>query len=70
MLFMKHVNNINDIKLLQAGWWIYDINFKPTLECIKNRRYIETLRDVLPKMSEITEIFNIIKLYIENYDGN
>jgi len=56
---MKHVKNINDIKLLQAGW-IYDINFKPTFECIKNRRYMESLRDALPKTTKITEIFNLI----------
>lgn len=62
---VKHVKNINDIKLLQAGW-IYDINFKPTFECIKNRRYIESLRDALPKMIEVTDIFDIIKSYIED----
>jgi putative nucleotidyltransferase with HDIG domain len=66
---VKHVKNINDIKLLQAGW-IYDINFKPTFECIKNRRYIESLRDALPKMIEVTDIFDIIKSYIEDRDGN
>lgn len=66
---VKHVKNINDIKLLQAGW-IYDINFKPTFECIKNRRYIESLRDALPKMIEVTDIFDIIKSYIEDRDRN
>ena len=63
---IKHVKNINDIKLLQAGW-IFDINFKPTFEAVKNRRYIESLRDVLPDTIEITEIFNIIRSYIDNY---
>jgi putative nucleotidyltransferase with HDIG domain len=62
---MKHVNNINDIKLLQAGL-IYDINFKPTFECIRNRRYMESLRDALPESTEIAEIFDIINSYIVN----
>jgi len=66
---MKDVRNINDIKLLQAGW-IYDINFRPTFERIKNRQYIESLRDALPKMIEVRDIFDIIKSYIEDRDGN
>ena len=60
---MKHVKNINDIKLLQAGW-IYDINFKPTFDLIKERRYVEKIRAVFPEMNEINEIFNsIISLF-------
>jgi hypothetical protein len=62
---LKHVKNINDIKLLQAGW-IYDINFRPTFDCIKNRSYIESLRDALPKMIEVTDIFDTIKAYIKD----
>ncbi|HUX55398.1 MAG TPA: HD domain-containing protein [Bacteroidales bacterium] len=56
---MKHVKNINDIKLLQAGW-VYDINFKPTLDFIKERRYLEMIREALPESPEIDEIFGPI----------
>jgi len=56
---IKHIKNLNDIKLLQVGW-IFDINFKPTLSHIKNRRYLELIRDVLPKSKEIKELFDII----------
>ena len=59
MVDMKHVKNINDIKLLQAGW-IYDINFKPTFEYINNQQYIEMIREVLPKSEKIQEIFDMI----------
>ncbi len=62
---MKYVKNINDIKLLQAGW-IYDINFEPTLESVKNRRYIEKLRKVLPGIKEIDQIFDVINCYLIN----
>lgn len=65
---MKHVRNINDIKLLQAGW-IYDINFKPTFDLIAKRGYMESLRDSLPDTAEIKEIFKIIMAYIEIHDG-
>ena len=63
---MIHVKNLNDIKLLQAGW-IYDINFKPTFECIKNRRYIAMIRDVLPDSPEIDEIFDSIYSSLYRY---
>ncbi len=77
---MKHVKNINDIKLLQAGW-IYDINFKPTLHLIKERRYLEMIRKALPETTEINEIFDVIHssfvakngqhlIYIPNNDLN
>ena len=56
---IKHVKNLNDFKLLQIGW-IFDINFKPTLRYIKERRYLEMIRDVLPKSKKISEIFDII----------
>jgi len=56
---MKYVTNINDIKLLQTGW-IYDINFKPTLDIIKDRRYLEMIRKALPESMEIKEIFDSI----------
>lgn len=56
---MSHVNNLNDFKLLQVGW-IFDINFKPTFECIKQRRYLELIQKVLPKTKEIKEIFDFV----------
>jgi len=62
---MKHVKNLNDIKLLQAGW-IYDINFKPTFESVKNRRYLEKIREVLPESKEIDQIFNAVNFHLIN----
>lgn len=56
---IDHVTNLNDFKLLQAGW-IFDINFQPTMDSIKKRRYIELIREVLPESKEIDEIFDLI----------
>ncbi len=56
---IAHVTNLNDFKLLQAGW-IFDINFQPTLDRIKKHRYIELIREVLPESKEIDEIFDLI----------
>lgn len=65
---IEHVTNLNDFKLLQAGW-IFDINFQPTLDSIKNRRYLELIREVLPESKEIDEIFDVINLSL-NYSEN
>jgi len=56
---LKSVRNLNDLKLLQAGW-IFDINFGPTLTYIKKHRYLEKIRAVLPDSGEIDEIFTHI----------
>jgi len=56
---INHVKNLNDFKLLQIGW-IFDINFPPTLQHIRERRYLEMIRDVLPESKEIDDIFEII----------
>ena len=56
---MKNVRNLNDFKLLQAGW-IFDINFKPSLELVKQRLYLEKIKAALPESQEIDEIFDFI----------
>lgn len=56
---MKHVRNLNDFKLLQTGW-VFDINFQPTSDRIKECRYMEMIHDVLPESKEIEEIFDIV----------
>lgn len=52
-----HVKNLNDFKLLQVGW-IFDINFVPTFRRIRDRRYLELIRDALPETDGIGEIFH------------
>ena len=56
---MKYVRNLNDFKLLQAGW-IFDINFEPSMEMVKQRRYLQKIREALPESAEIDEIFDFI----------
>jgi putative nucleotidyltransferase with HDIG domain len=56
---IKLVRNLNDFKLLQAGW-IYDINFQPSLDIIRESQFIEMIREVLPESKEINEIFDVI----------
>jgi len=69
IVYTKHVRNINDFKLLQAGW-IYDINFEPTFRCVRERGYLEALRKNLPDTEAIIEIFEIMDTYIKEREGN
>ena len=62
---IKYVRNLNDFKLLQIAW-VFDINFQPTIACVKNRRYIEMIHDVLPKSPKIEEIFDLISSTLSN----
>lgn len=54
-----HVKNLNDFKLLQAGW-VFDINFPQTLYAIKARGYLDVIRKALPDLVETAEIFSRI----------
>ena len=63
---IKHVKNLNDFKLLQLGW-VYDVNFNPTFHCIKSRRYVELIGDVLPTSHEIQNIIDVIQVYLHKH---
>jgi len=60
---VTNIKNLNDFKLLQTGW-IFDINFKPTFQSIKNRHYLELIRDVLPTSDKVQKIFELIYQYL------
>jgi hypothetical protein len=62
----KNVKNLNDFKLLQIGW-IFDINFNFTMRCIKERRYLEMIREVLLETDEIQEIFKVTQRHIDHH---
>lgn len=52
---IKHIQNMNDFKLLQMGW-IYDINFAPALQKIVERKYLQRIRAVLPPSGTIDDL--------------
>lgn len=53
---IRHVRNLNDYKLLQAAW-VFDVNFRITLDRVRRRCYLEKIRAALPPGREIDEIF-------------
>jgi putative nucleotidyltransferase with HDIG domain len=63
---ITHLKNLNDFKLLQIGW-IYDINFAPTFQRIRERGYLEMIRDVLPESDRMEKIFSAVQSYLDEH---
>lgn len=47
---MTSLKTLNDFKLLQMGW-VYDLNFPRTFQLVREKGYLEMLRDALPAHS-------------------
>ncbi len=57
------IKNLNDFKLLQISW-VYDINFYPTFQEIKKRKYIEEIVSTLPETEELKKVLKIVENYL------
>ena len=59
------LQTLNDFKLLQIAW-IYDVNFPRTFQIVREKRYLEIIRDALPKQSSpILEIYRRALAFLE-----
>ncbi len=59
------LETVNELKLMQMSW-VYDINFKKSLEIIEKRNYIKTIYNSMDKSEKADKIYNNIKDFIEN----
>ena len=64
----KDVKSFDDYKLLAIGW-VYDLNFKPSFERVRQQHYIEKLADTLPQNSRIQSAVEKAKVYTETAIG-
>jgi hypothetical protein len=55
----------NDAKLYQLSW-VYDINFAPTLERIRRRRFLEKIFEFLPEDADIEKVREKIFGYVHS----
>ena len=55
----------NDMKLCQLGW-VYDVNFTPTLERIRQRRFLEMIVEFLPQTRDIEKVKEKIFEYVDS----
>lgn len=61
------LKTLNDFKVLQMGW-IYDINYPRTFEMIREKGYLELIRDTLPtNSSRVAAIYNRVNGYLTHH---
>jgi hypothetical protein len=64
---MADLKTVNDFKLLQMGW-IYDLNFPRTFELAEQHRYIEKIRDALPRPNKsVDKIYERVSAFLEEH---
>lgn len=61
----KDVVSEIDVKIMQLSW-IYDLNFKCTVEYALRQRFFEKIYNSLPKNDKIIDIYRKIKVFSEN----
>jgi putative nucleotidyltransferase with HDIG domain len=61
----KNIKNLNDFKLLQAGW-IFKLYFAPAIKLFIDRNYFSIIKAALPKDPRSDEIIKKINTYLEN----
>ncbi|MEA2100979.1 MAG: HD domain-containing protein [Thermodesulfobacteriota bacterium] len=64
MVSISNLETLNDFKLLQVGW-VYDLNFLPSIERLRQRGYLDRIRRVLPDTNEIREVFEVVDAYMD-----
>ncbi len=55
----------NDCKLIQLSW-VYDVNFAPTLERIRQRGFLEKVIDFLPANGDIERVRRKVLEYVDS----
>jgi hypothetical protein len=58
------LKTLNDFRLLQLSW-IFDLNFIPSFQLLKERNYIERIAAYLPQTGEINNITAFLKIYVQ-----
>lgn len=54
-----------DVKIMQLSW-IYDLNYRPSIEYMLEHRFLEKIYNTLSKTDTIIEIYRKVKVYAEN----
>jgi hypothetical protein len=60
------LRTLNDFKLLQMAW-VYDVNFPRTFQLIRDRGYLEAIRNTLPQTQVIAEIYTQLGAFVEEH---
>lgn len=58
------MNTLTDYKLLLVGL-VYDINFAPSFKRIRERKYLEQIREALPVSDKVDRVFKAVESHIK-----
>jgi HD superfamily phosphohydrolase YqeK len=65
MVSKKNLVSEIDAKIMQMSW-VYDLNFRPSIELLIKNRFLEIIYNTLPKNDLIIDIHRKIKVFSEN----
>lgn len=64
---MADLKTVNDFKLLQMGW-IYDVNFPRTFQIVREKGYLELIRDALSISSgRASDVYAQARSYLDRH---
>ncbi len=61
----KNITSELDVKIMQLSW-VFDINYRFSIEYLLKNRYLEIIYNTLPKNDLVFEIYRKIKVFAEN----
>lgn len=61
----KNIVSELDVKILQMSW-IFDLNFKVSVQYLLEKRYLEKIYDSMSKSDKIIDIYRKVKVFAEN----
>ena len=56
---------LNDLKLMQISW-IFDLNFSPSIQWVKQRKYIDKIAEVLPDTPRVKTAISQVYQYMNS----
>ena len=68
LVSMKHLRTINDFKLMKMGW-VYDLNFPASFAAVRERRYLEAIRDALPDTDDVRRVYEQVRGHLDRKCG-
>ena len=66
VVLKESMKTLNDFKLLQIAW-IFDLNFKYSIQRVYEKKYLDKIFVALPDNEKVNQIKEIVKSYFKNH---
>jgi hypothetical protein len=64
LVLSEHLRTIDDFKLMKMGW-VYDLNFPASFAAVRERKYLEAIRDALPDSDEVRRAYERVRSHLD-----